>query len=122
MEQQRASSKTYGTTVNHRAVNFTDPVPDGRQILSAAGFDPADEHVLIERKRRGTRSIGLDEPVDLRDEGREAFDAFKSDRTYSFTVDDRGYEWGAAVVTEPQLRELAAVSEDEVIVLERQNE
>jgi hypothetical protein len=122
MEQQRASSKSYGTTVNQRAVNFTDPVPDGRQILSAAGFDPADEHVLIQRMRHGTRSIGLDEPVDLREEGREAFDAFRSDRTYTFTLDERGYEWGAAVITEPQLRELAAVAPEDVLLLERQDE
>ena len=122
MEQQRASSKSHGTTVNQRAVNFTDPVPDGRQILSAAGFDPADEHVLIQRMRHGTRSIGLDEPVDLREEGREAFDAFRGDRTYTFTIDERGYEWGAAIITEPQLRELAAVAPEDVLLLERQDE
>jgi hypothetical protein len=122
MEQQRASSKSYGTTVNQRAVNFTDPVPDGRQILSAAGFDPADEHVLIQRMHHGTRSIGLDEPVDLREEGREAFDAFRSDRTFTFTLDARGYEWGAGVITEPQLRELAAVAPEDVLLLERQDE
>jgi hypothetical protein len=122
MEQQPDSSKCYGATVNHRAVDFTDPVPDGRQILLAAGFDPADDHVLIERMRHGTRLVGLDEPVDLRKEGREAFDAFRTDRVFGFTVDGRGYEWGASVLTEPQLRELAALTEDEVLVLERQNE
>jgi Multiubiquitin len=122
MEQQRASSKTYGATVNRRAFQFADPVPDGRQILSAAGFAPADEHVLIQRLPHGTRSIGLDEPVDLREEGREAFDAFRSDRVFTFTVDGGGYEWGAAVITEPQLRELAAVALDAVLLLERQDE
>lgn len=122
MEQQRASSKTYSATVNRRAIEFADPSPDGRQILSAAGFDPADEHVLIERLRHGTRSIGLDEPVDLRQDGREAFDAFRSDRIFNFTIDGRGYEWGAPVVTELHLRELAAVSDDEVLVLERRDE
>jgi hypothetical protein len=122
MEQQRASSKSYSTMVNQRTVTFTDPVPDGRQILSAAGFDPADEHILIQRLRHGTRSIGLNQPVDLREEGREAFDAFRSDRTYTFTIDDRGYEWGAPVITEPQLRELAAVPPEDVLLLEREDE
>lgn len=37
-----------------------------------AGNDPADDFVLIQLERHGTRSIGLDEPVDLRQPGREA--------------------------------------------------
>lgn len=118
MQQPSASSNTYATTVGRRVVNFADPVPEGRQILSAAGFDPADEHVLIQLLRHGTRSIGLDEPVDLREEGREAFEAFRTDRVFRFTLDDRGYDWGAGAIKEPRLREIAAVPEDEVLVLE----
>lgn len=122
MELPRAATKNFATTVNKIVVDFSDPVPIGRQILGTAGFNPADEHVLIERLRRGTRSVGLDEPVDLRKEGREAFNAFRSDRVFSFTVDERGYEWGAPHIKEPVLRELAGVAEDEILVLERQDE
>jgi hypothetical protein len=122
MEQQHASSTSFGTTVNRRPVQFADPVPQGRQILATAGFDPADEYVLIQRRRHGTRSIGLDEPVDLREEGREVFDAFRSDRVYTFTIDDRGYEWGTDTVTEPLLRELSATADDTVLLQEREDE
>jgi Multiubiquitin len=122
MEQQRATSKTYDATVNHRVITFADPVPDGRQILSSAGFDPADEHVLIERLRHGTRSIGLDETVDLRQDGREAFAAFRSDRIFRFTLDGRGYEWGAPTITEAELRDIAGLGKDEVLVLELADE
>jgi hypothetical protein len=116
--QQGASTETYTATVNHRVTNFSEPVPEGRKILSAAGFEPADDHVLIQLLRHGTRSIGLDEPVDLREQGREAFEAFRSDRIYRFTIDERGYDWGAGQIKEPQLRQLAAVPEDEVLFLE----
>jgi multiubiquitin len=120
--QPSASSNTYATTVGRRVVNFSDPVPEGRQILSSAGFDPADEHVLIQLLRHGTRSIGLDEPVDLREAGAEAFEAFRSDRVFRFTLDDRGYDWGAGAIKEARLREIASVPEDEVLVLELRDE
>ena len=107
------------TTVNDMEFHFADPVPDGGQILGEAGFLPAGDHVLIQLLRHGTRSVGLDEPVDLRQEGTEAFRAFKSDCVFRFTISDRGYEWGAAKITEPELRRIAGVEDDETLVLER---
>lgn len=111
----------FAATVNNKLATFDDPVPDGRQILAEAGFVPADEHVLIQLVRRGTRSIGLDEAVDLRKPGIEAFRVFKSDRLFRFTIDGRGYEWGAAAISEPTLREIADVEQDHVLVLERED-
>ena len=107
------------TTVNDVEFHFADPVPDGGQILGEAGFLPAGDHVLIQLLRHGTRSVGLDEPVDLRQEGTEAFRAFKSDCVFRFTISDRGYEWGAAKITEPELRRIAGLGDDVVLVLER---
>ena len=107
------------TTVNDVEFHFADPVPDGGQILGEAGFLPAGDHVLIQLLRHGTRSVGLDEPVDLRQEGTEAFRAFKSDCVFRFTISDRGYEWGSAKITEPELRRIAGVEDDETLVLER---
>ena len=66
-------------SVNGVEAKFADPVPDGGQILGESGFLPAADHVLIQLLRHGTRSIGLDESVDLRQKGTEAFRAFKSD-------------------------------------------
>ena len=106
-------------TVNKIEHEFEDPVPDGGQILGEAGFLPAGDHVLIQLFVHGTRSVGLDEPVDLRRTGSEAFRAFKSDRVFRFTINDRGYEWGEEKITEPELRRIAAVGDDEVLVWER---
>ena len=107
------------TTVNDVELHFADAVPDGGQILGKAGFTPAGDHVLIQILLHGTRSVGLDEPVDLRENGTEAFRAFKSDRVFLLTINDRGYEWGAVKITEPELRRIAGVGDDEVMVLER---
>ena len=105
-----------------REIRIADPEPTGRQILSEAGFDPAGDYVLIQRLRRATRSVSLDELVELRHDSAEAFVAFETDRLYTFTVDERGYEWGAATIAGVVLRELAEVPADEVLVLQREGE
>jgi hypothetical protein len=71
---------------------------------------------------QGTRAIGLDETVDLRLTGKETFWGFKSDRIFRFTMEEHGFDWGAAKIKEPQLREIARVKEDEILVLERKDE
>ena len=107
------------TTINDVEFLFVDSMPCGRQILGEAGFTPVEDHVLIQLVVHGTRSVGLDEPVDLRQKGVDAFRAFKSDRVFLFTVDARGYEWGESKITEPELRRVAGVGNEEIIVLER---
>jgi hypothetical protein len=62
----------FETVIDGKALSFTDPVMLGRQLLAAAGCEPVDAFVLIELVNRSTRSVGLDEAVDLRAPGREA--------------------------------------------------
>ncbi len=112
--------REYKAFINRQTYRFHDPVPDARQMLNAADFVPADECILVQVFAHGTRAIGLDETVDLRDPGIETFWAFKSDRVFRFTVDERGFEWGAPIIKEPMLRDIAHVKEDEVLVLERE--
>jgi Multiubiquitin len=99
-----------------------DRIVDGRKIMRLGDIESADDHVLIELKRPGSRSVGLDEDVDLGEPGREEFRAFTSDRVFNFTVDRLGYEWGAARISEPELRDIAGVPEGKVLVLEREDE
>lgn len=107
--------------VNGKVFRSADGQVTGREILSAAGFDPADEHVLIHLMTKGTQSRGIDEKVDLRADGSEVFRAFSSDRALSFTVDGRGFEWGAATISETELRSITATPADRVFVLEKQD-
>ena len=106
-------------SVNDRQLELAEPVVDGGRILEEAGFRPAEDYVLIQLLLPGTRSVGLDESVELRGDGSEAFRAFKSDRIFRFTIDDRGYEWGVAKITEPELRRIAVVAGDRTLVQER---
>jgi hypothetical protein len=110
----------FSTTVNETKVKFSDPTPSGSRILDKAGLRPVSEHVLIQLMHHSSRSIGLDETVDLRVAGTEIFRAFKSDRVFRFTLNEHGFEWGVGKLPEPELREIARVPEDEVLVLERE--
>ncbi|MBN9248191.1 MAG: multiubiquitin domain-containing protein [Hyphomicrobium sp.] len=108
-------------TINNQQLEVSDPFEIGRQILSAGGFDPAPDHILIRILRHGAVVVGLDEEVDLRKGGPFVFKAFESDRSYNFTIDDRGYVWGAPTITEEELREITGLDDDKVFVLERTN-
>jgi hypothetical protein len=105
-----------------RELSFRDPVVEGRKVLREAKLESPDDYVLIALENPGTRSVGLDEEVDLREPGRERFVAFQSDRLFTFTVDERGYEWGAARISEPTLRDIAAVPDRHDLILEREDE
>lgn len=95
--------------VNGSAVELPDPKPAARQILFAAGCRPEDEYVLIRLTSGSTNSVGLDELVDLHEEGPAKFRAFKSAEIFRFILDGRGYEWGAAEISGRTLKELAEV-------------
>jgi hypothetical protein len=116
--RQRAAE----AVINDTTYTFKDPVPDVRQMLNTAEFTPADECVLIQVFAHGARALGLDETVDLRQAGIENFWAFHSDRVFRFTLDERGFEWGEAKISEPRLRQIGHVGDVSVIVLERDEE
>jgi hypothetical protein len=127
MSLDKASPEGSG---NHRFVFFVngerfttnDPVIQGCDILAKAGFDPASEHVLVQLLRPGAISRGLDEDIPLSEDGPEHFHAFASDRTFNFTVDERGYEWGAAVISEAELREVVGIGEQRALFFEHEDE
>jgi excisionase family DNA binding protein len=108
-------------TINNQQLEVSDPVETGRQILSAGGFDPASDHILIRILRHEAVVVGLDEEIDLRKGGPFVFNAFESDRSHNFTIDDRGYVWGAPTIAEEELREITGLDDDKVFVLERTN-
>lgn len=112
----------YAFSVNDISHKSADPQLTGRDILRKAGFDPASDHVLIQVTVPGSHSVGLDEVVDLAEDGREIFRAFASDRIFTFTVDERGYEWGARTISEAELRSVAGTPEKKTFVLERGDE
>lgn len=108
--------------INGVDYEVNDDLLSGREIRTTASLDPASAYVLIELRERGTVSIGLDEKVAVPKGGLVSFRAFEGDRAYAFTLDERGYEWGAASIEEAELRTLAGLEEDEDIVLDRERD
>jgi hypothetical protein len=108
----------FAFTVNGTRYTANDAVLQGRDILQKAGFTPASEHILIQVIRPGTKSVGLDEDVGLAEAGAEEFQAFPSDRAFTFTVDEVGYEWGAASIDEPTLRDISGTPTNKVLILD----
>lgn len=114
--------KHYVFNINGVDHTTDDGMLDGRGLLQKAGFTPASDHLLIQLTHPGSRVIGLDEEVDLAALGVEAFRAFLSDRAFAFTVDEVGYAWGAPTITELELRAIADVPPDKVLIIEREDE
>src|ERR1019366_7652056 len=64
--------------------------------------------------------ISLDERVSLA--GRIAqFFAFHTGEMFSFTVNEHSFQWGRKIITEAEIRELADVPQDDVLVLGRRD-
>jgi hypothetical protein len=116
------AGKHHFYTANGQRFETSDGVQDGRKILRNAGFDPADEYILIDVLHPGTLVVGLDEDVELDGPKEKEFRAFRSDRIFAFTINERGYEWGAGTITETEPRYLGDVPAERVLVLERSDQ
>lgn len=81
--------------VNGAIVIFPDDVVTGREVLTRSGNIPASEYQLILVRDRRTHLIGTDDEIDLKRETGGGLRAFRSDRSFSFTVDEVGEVWGA---------------------------
>lgn len=108
-----------GENLNFRQVEIEDSMPTGRQILEEAGLAPVDEHSLFAILPSGDfEDVRLDEPFDLRDKGAERFVAFRSDRDFRLTLNDREIRWGAATVSGATLYILAGSPQGQAVFLD----
>ncbi len=91
-------------------VGLNDPVPTGRQMIEAARLSPVEDFLLfaVSHDRRLTE-VKLDETVDIRDDAKELFLVFKSDRSWRGLIDGRRFEWGAETIAGRVLKWLAGV-------------
>ena len=91
----------------------------GRDVRSLSGHDPAADWRLIQINDRYTSSVGLEATVKLgKGLHKPVFRIMKSDRVYEFTVEDRGWEWGAATIAEADVRSYGKIADDREIVIE----
>lgn len=102
-----------------RNIEVSDPVPTGRQILASAGLDHRADYILYAYLDTGDfEDVRLDETFDLRGKGAERFIAFKSDRDFKFSLNDRQLAWGHADLPGSVLYALADATPDEAVFLE----
>lgn len=106
-------------SLEFRPVQINDPVPLGRQILSEAGFQPLHEYSLFAILPSGDfEDVRLDETFDIRGKGVERFVAFRSDRSFRFTLNDHEIRWGFPTISGLALYALATPSDEEAIFLD----
>ncbi|MFL6519142.1 MAG: multiubiquitin domain-containing protein [Chthoniobacterales bacterium] len=105
--------------LSFRDLEVSDPVPLGRQILTAAGLDPGDGISLFAILATGDfEDVRLDETFDLRGRGAEKFVAFQTDRLFKLTLKGDELEWGKPALSGSILYDLAKVGDDEAVFLE----
>jgi len=95
-----------------------DKVMDGSQIREVAGLLPASEYVLIQIIDGTGRSIGLEDEVAFDAKEKATFISSRGDRIYTFTVNERGWEWGAAAISAADIYRYADIDEDLELILD----
>ena len=114
--------RKFSFTVNGKSFESPDGTIDGDDVRRIAGLVPSKQHVLVQIRRPGCTSVGLNDPVDLTGSGTETFRVWKADGVRNFTIDEVGCEWGDPIVTETDLREITGHDDDREFYLERENE
>jgi hypothetical protein len=109
--------KKYAFEVDGVIYQTDDDELDARAVRSLSGHDPAAEWRLIQIMDRFTRSLGLEDSIALAKGEVLSFRAMRSDRDYSFTVEDRGWEWGASTISEIDVRRYAHIADDRELVV-----
>lgn len=116
------ANNTVAYKVDGSAFESTDAVLSGRQIRQSAGLAPASDHVLIKIGQGTSQSIGLDETVDLNGDEPPCFVSFESDRVFSLTINERGFEWGADEISASEIRIYGNIPEDHELILDSKSD
>ncbi|QLI80864.1 multiubiquitin domain-containing protein [Chitinibacter fontanus] len=105
--------------VEFQPIAVTDPIPTGRQILSAAGLDDRADFTLCAIRVSGDfEEVSLNETFDLRGKGAERFIAFRTDRNFKLTLNDRQLIWGQPTIPGAVLYALSGIGEDQAVFLD----
>jgi hypothetical protein len=110
----------YPYTINGRPAAATDRHATAVQVLTDAGFEPADDFILIQRTPHGTRVVSTDDAFDLGNGSMEFF-AFENGVSYELTLNQHSIWWGAEKIEIQQIRSLAHVPVDDDLIWERED-
>ena len=109
----------YTVKVDGDTITTEDPKLTGRQVRNLAGASPASDYILIMIADSAAQSVGLDRSVHLDEIASPVvFRLFQSDRTYTFTANERGFEWGDAAIDADEIRSIAGIPDDHDLILD----
>jgi hypothetical protein len=110
--------KGFSYTINGRTASTADSTPTGRQILSDAGFEPADDFILIARATYGSKVVSLDEVINV-ESSAAVFFAFEGGKIFELTVNDHSIFWGKDKIKIEEIRSLGNVPDTDDLIWER---
>ena len=99
-----------------------DKIMDGDQIRETAGKVPGSDFLLIQIVEGSGRSVGLEDDVKFVEGETAVFLSFPSDRIFTFTVDERGWEWGAATISAADIYRYGGIDEDRELILDSEGD
>ncbi|MFW5393263.1 multiubiquitin domain-containing protein [Yersinia sp. 2544 StPb PI] len=103
-------------------IEITDPVPTGRQILTDAGKNPAEQYMLLMVDEKGVLTeVNLEDQVDVYNQGVEQFIFFESDRLFYVSLNGQRFPWGQSHIRENVLRKIGKIPDNCSIWLEHQH-
>ena len=103
--------------INGKMARTTDGTPISAQVLADAGFEPAEDFLLIERTEHGTRVVSSDDVLHLTGSNKEFF-AFESGTSFEVTVNGHSIWWGHPKIEIEKIRYLGNVSDEEDLIWE----
>jgi hypothetical protein len=105
-------------STSFRKIEMDDPVPLGRQILTASGYHADDDFSLYNIVETGDfEDVRLDEEIDLRRPRAGRFIIFKSDRDFKLTLNQRQLLWGLPAISGTDLYALSEPADDQALFL-----
>jgi hypothetical protein len=114
------TKQDYPYTINGRAATTTHRTPTQAQVLTDAGFEPADDFILIQRTPHGTRVVSTDDVLEL-GSGSAEFFAFESGASYELTLNEHSIWWGAEKIEIKEIRALGNVPDEDELIWERED-
>ena len=101
----------YRYLINGKQGQTDDRTPEAAKLLADAGFEPADDYLLIERTQHGSRVVTSDDTLEL-GSGTSEFYAFESGEAFEFTVNEHSVFWGKERISTAEITHLSSVSPD----------
>ena len=97
---------------------FNSKTPTARQILDDFGYVPPDEHILLHVPEGGKlEEIALDSEFKLERSEDAKFVAFRADRSFKLSLNERRMTWGDNEISVATLRALSGADDDQEFVL-----